>query len=53
MLDVVLFLHTVMDTHYCGGLVCLLWWAIMLDVVVYYSMLGVVVLFADCVDNYA
>ncbi len=26
MLDLVVFLHTVIDEYYCGGLLCLMWW---------------------------
>ncbi len=55
------FLRTVVDKHYCGGLLCLMWWVIMLDVVVCFAycggifcvlwwvtMLVVVVVFAYC-----
>ncbi len=40
MLDVVVFLRTVVDTHYCSGLLCLMWWDIMLDVVVFFAYCG-------------
>ncbi len=35
MLYVVVFLRSVVDKHYCGGIVCLMWQVTMLDMVVF------------------
>ncbi len=40
ILDVVVRFSTVVDTHSCDGSLCLIWWVIKLDVVVFFAFCG-------------
>ncbi len=40
MIDVVVFLRTVVEKHHCGGLLCLMWMDIVIDVVVFFWYCG-------------
>ncbi len=44
MLVVVGFLHTVVDKHYCGGFLCLMWWVFLRTVVDKHSCGGLLCL---------
>ncbi len=40
MLDGVVFLRIAVEKHYSGGVLCLMWWVIKLDGVVFFAYCG-------------